>query len=1065
MDVLLKHAEKLADHSLNGVYIPIRSRIAYMVSHGQSYASNGYAVRTQGIAKALKKHALDTLCFVRPGRPWELGAKKNAVGPETVVDGVRYIHSRWPNDRAPKGEKAHLEACVMRFTELFQIYRPSAVLAASDYIVGLPAWIAAKRLGLPFYNEVRGFWELSRAAREPGFENTPTFKVEAERDVFVGRQARKVFTLNQPMKDELAKRGLDTDKIIILPNGVRELPEIKHPDPVLRQGLGIDSDDIVLGYVGSFNPYEGLDTLIDACDELSRQGEKIKLLLVGDEQPVNEAVDAHKVLADNPWLIQVGRIPHEQVADYYALIDTIVIPRKKLPVCELVSPMKAAEALAYGKALVVSDVVPLVEYGVKYDDVVQFEAGNVGSLVIAIKNQILEGRNPGLNQAFHLSEDRISLLFEEFTNNNETEKPKTYSTSSTNDVFSFHLKKEVTWKRFDLKGDNLIRIFGKIKVINGDDKAGVVLVELFDKKGNKVSPDEVGLPKSEVFGGGFMYLKDTKENIDQLACLQTMREVDYLRLGFVIFHCMGDTKISVSELSVNSKKLNLESRNSFLKENTNKKARDFKVAIIADEFTYNSFLEEFKALPIEPDNWLEVFEAERPDVFFCESAWTGADSVKRPWKGSIYASINFRDENRKVLFSILEYCKKAAIPTVFWNKEDPTHHDDQVHNFVDTAKRFDFVFTTASECIESYKRNHGIKNVFSLPFASNPKLFNPTEVSERSDHVVFAGSWYANHEKRSGVMEAMLDRLIDDGFKLDIYDRFHGAADPLHKWPEKYNKFLLPSKPHSKMPGVYKSSIYGLNFNTVVESKTMFARRVFELMSSNTLVISNHSKGVEDMFGELVVYPDIYPDRLKKLSREEVNDLRNRGLHKVLGEHTYRQRWKTILTTIGLPFIDEEVTLTFIGVVKRKEEALSAISWYQQYGIKLKGSKLLLVTDSSMNSLDIANFYQDYNRFGITVTSCAHADKYAISGRYCPVQTSHFITLTPEVFEKPMRVEEALLHFQYMDNYPLVLERCFENRYKVKEVGGERTILDKSTNFINWLYLHRESKNFKAYLV
>src|SRR5690554_3285593 len=101
-----------------------------------------------------------------------------------------------------------------------------------------------------------------------------------------------------------------------------------------------------------------------------------------------------------------------------------------------------------------------------------------------------------------------------------------------------------------------------------------------------------------------------------------------------------------------------------------------------------------------------------------------------------------------------------------------------------------------------------------------------------------------------------MDALLESGYELEVYDRYHGSGDPLHEWPEKYRKFIRPGLPHQQMPDVYRSSQLGLNFNTVTDSATMFARRVFELMSSNTLVISNYSKGVDKMFGDLVVFAD-----------------------------------------------------------------------------------------------------------------------------------------------------------------------------------------------------------------
>src|SRR5690606_20930616 len=115
-------------------------------------------------------------------------------------------------------------------------------------------------------------------AREPGYANTAAFKKEQERDTFVAQQASHVFTLNQPMKDELVRRGVETNKIQLVPNGVSELPEIKPADPELKRKLGINAGDKVIGYVGSLSAYEGLDLLLEACTELVQNGEKLKLL-------------------------------------------------------------------------------------------------------------------------------------------------------------------------------------------------------------------------------------------------------------------------------------------------------------------------------------------------------------------------------------------------------------------------------------------------------------------------------------------------------------------------------------------------------------------------------------------------------------------------------------------------------------------------------------------------------------------------------------------------------------------------------------------------------------------
>ncbi|MFC6669109.1 glycosyltransferase [Marinobacterium aestuariivivens] len=384
MDTLIHQATELANQPTTPV-TPIEGRIAYVVSHGASYGSNGYAVRTQGVAQALNGHGFETLCFVRPGRPWELGASKGSTRPEVTVKGVRYIHSRWPNDRSPISESEHLAESVERFIELFRVYRPAVVMAASNYIVGLPAWVAAKRLGLPFYNEVRGFWELSRAAREPGFEKTELFSVEAELDTFVAKQALKVFTLNEPMRGELVERGVNRTNVHLVPNALTELTRPEVPSFTLRKKHDLSTNVKVIGYIGSTNAYEGLDDLETACEKLISEGHDLKLLVVGDQSALLKAAGKKGDLIKKPWIVSTGRVAPEEVPAYYALADLIAIPRKPYRVCQLVPPMKVVEAIGYQKPVVVSDVVPLQPYASRYQQVVSFAAGSSAELAKAIR--------------------------------------------------------------------------------------------------------------------------------------------------------------------------------------------------------------------------------------------------------------------------------------------------------------------------------------------------------------------------------------------------------------------------------------------------------------------------------------------------------------------------------------------------------------------------------------------------------------------------------------------------------------------------------------------------------
>ena len=286
-------------------------------------------------------------------------------------------------------------------------------------------------------------------------------------------------------------------------------------------------------------------------------------------------------------------------------------------------------------------------------------------------------------------------------------------------------------------------------------------------------------------------------------------------------------------------------------ENEGRREKDVRAVIISDEMTYENFKSVCDLKFLTPQNWKNEIEKFQPDIFICESAWSGIDKYKDIWRGKIYKNKNLIFENRKTLFKIIEYCRKNNIKTAFWNKEDPVYFDDDIHNFSDTAIRFDYIFTTARECVEKYK-NIGGKNVFFMGFGFSPEIFDCPKGKKKKKKAVFAGSWYADHEERCRDMEKIFDTILEKNIDLEIYDRYSESSNPVHKYPDKYKKYIHKAVPYKKLGEIFKNAEYAVNINTEKKSDTMFARRVFELMASRCIVISNESVGMERLFGENV---------------------------------------------------------------------------------------------------------------------------------------------------------------------------------------------------------------------
>jgi len=306
---------------------------------------------------------------------------------------------------------------------------------------------------------------------------------------------------------------------------------------------------------------------------------------------------------------------------------------------------------------------------------------------------------------------------------------------------------------------------------------------------------------------------------------------------------------------------------------------ELKVAAIMDEFTYHSFAPEFTILQLTPENWETEIKSFRPDLFFLESAWLGKEGL---WHSKIaHLSIE--------LIGIIDYCKHNDIPVVFWNKEDPVHFD----TFLATAKYADFVFTTDIDCIRRYKTVLKHDRVYLLPFAAQTKVHNPIEKYQRKDKFCFAGAYYKRYPERIRDLETFIN-TISQFSDIEIYDRNYHIQDPNYNFPKSYSKYIKGTLKPEEIDKAYKAYRFNINMNSVKQSQSMCARRVFELLASNTVTVSNYSLAIRNIFGDLVVCTDDGMRLKSQLSLFENEEyylkLRLAGLRKALSEHTYTNR-------------------------------------------------------------------------------------------------------------------------------------------------------------------------------
>ena len=355
-------------------------RILHVLDHSIPLHS-GYTFRTLAIVRGQRRLGWETFHLTGPKHT-------GAAAPEEDVDGLRFHRTS-----APQGAPAlpgldqwllmrQIEA---RLEQVARQVQPHVLHAHSPVLDAIPALRVGRRLGIPVVYEVRAFWEDAAVDHGTTAEGSLRYRLTQRIETHALRQARHVFTICEGLRRDIVARGIAPERVTVIPNAVdiESFEPGGTPDAALAAALGLAGATVV-GFIGSFYAYEGLDLLLDALPALLARRPEVRVLLVGGG-PQDAALKAQAAalgLADK--VVFTGRVPHAQVQRYYDLVDVLAYPRHSMRLTELVTPLKPLEAMAQGRLLVASDVgghKELIRHG---ETGWLFEAGNAQALAGAV---------------------------------------------------------------------------------------------------------------------------------------------------------------------------------------------------------------------------------------------------------------------------------------------------------------------------------------------------------------------------------------------------------------------------------------------------------------------------------------------------------------------------------------------------------------------------------------------------------------------------------------------------------------------------------------------------------
>ena len=328
-------------------------KILHILDHSIPLHS-GYTFRTRAILEQQRNRGWQTFHVT--------SAKQvNATGKQETVDGLTFYRSPQLSNLAAKipvyNQWAIVKSLQQRLDDIIPEIQPDILHAHSPALNGLAALKASKKFNVPLVYECRAFWEDAAVDHGTTTEGSWRYRITHALESYVFKQADAITTICEGLRQDIAQRGIGADKITVIPNAV-DISKFSYAEkarPELQHSLGL-ADKTVLGFIGSFYAYEGLPLLLEALPEILKQRTDVRLLLVGGGP--QESVIKQRVsdLALTDQVIFTGRVPHDQVQDYYNLVDIFVYPRLPMRLTELVTPLKPLEAMAQGRLVVASDV-------------------------------------------------------------------------------------------------------------------------------------------------------------------------------------------------------------------------------------------------------------------------------------------------------------------------------------------------------------------------------------------------------------------------------------------------------------------------------------------------------------------------------------------------------------------------------------------------------------------------------------------------------------------------------------------------------------------------------------
>jgi glycosyltransferase involved in cell wall biosynthesis len=290
---------------------------------------------------------------VRARHP-EIGGKAEQVD---VIDGITY---RWLRGNAYRGNgvgrllniATFLVRLWARAGRMVREFQPDLVIASSTY--PMDTWVArhiARRAQCRWIYEVHDLWPLSLIELSGMSPWHPFALLCAWAEHSAYRRADAVVSMLPKVHEHMAARGLDLQRLRIVPNGVA-VQAWEDPSQALREDVqqtlqaARGNGHRIVGYAGSMGLPNALDTLLDAAALM--RDEPVTFVLVGDGHE-KDRLQRRAIEEELGNVHFLAPIPKAQIPTLLQAVDVAYIGWQRVPMYRFgIAPNKLMDYMMAG---------------------------------------------------------------------------------------------------------------------------------------------------------------------------------------------------------------------------------------------------------------------------------------------------------------------------------------------------------------------------------------------------------------------------------------------------------------------------------------------------------------------------------------------------------------------------------------------------------------------------------------------------------------------------------------------------------------------------------------------